>query len=171
MAEGQVSPARQWCIDNGIGQSFRVVLDESNQKVGFLCAVRPSATDPSISDRNPVADVADLDDLTCGYGAHAIGFPGDPDDPMWTDFSGLDDVMLYFVGTYVRPYDTGGYDELAVDPLANPVSTFQDCRRCVNGEWDSANGVCEDPNTGVPGLILDTPDPDPSSPGLRQYES
>ncbi|MEM8996268.1 MAG: hypothetical protein AAGF23_15885, partial [Acidobacteriota bacterium] len=79
-AHAQDLTGREWCHAFGIAESFRVVTDENRANVGFRCAVLPSATDPAIADRNPptVADVQDLDDLVCGYGAHAVGFPGDP---------------------------------------------------------------------------------------------
>ncbi|MEO1369757.1 MAG: hypothetical protein AAFX50_21455, partial [Acidobacteriota bacterium] len=162
-ANAQDLTGREWCQAFGIAESFRVVTDEGQESVGFLCAVLPSSTDPAIADRNPpaVADVEDLDDLVCGYGAHAIGFPGDPDEPLWSDFATLEKVFLYFVGTYVRPYDSGGWDENAADPLSTPVARPQNCRRCLD-EW-------------VPGATcaaeLDPPDPNPAGPDVAQYES
>ncbi|MEM6457085.1 MAG: hypothetical protein AAF772_18490, partial [Acidobacteriota bacterium] len=154
---------RDWCLANGLPDSFRTVFDDGGNKVGFLCAILPSQTDALIADRNPpgAADDEDLDDLVCGYGAHAVGFPGDPDLPTWSDFTGLDEVFLYFVGTYVRPYDSGGWDEQAADPLSAPVATPQDCRRCL-APWGSG---------GCPVEELNPPDPDPNGPGPAQYES
>ncbi|MEO1083740.1 MAG: hypothetical protein AAFY88_05815 [Acidobacteriota bacterium] len=162
-AQAQELTGREWCQAFGIAESYRVVTNESQENVGFLCAVLPSSTDPTIADRNPpgVADAEDLDDLVCGYGAHAIGFPGDPDEPLWNDFGTLEDVFLYFVGTYVRPYDSGGYDENAPIPLAAPVSGPQDCRRCLDAWVPGA--TC--------GAELDPPDPNPAGPAVAQYES
>ncbi|MEM1177302.1 MAG: hypothetical protein AAGM22_03060 [Acidobacteriota bacterium] len=163
---GAQSPAQTWCAEHGIDESYREVVGDGNQPAGFLCAFRPSRTDPAVADRNPVesADVSDLDDLVCGFGAHAVGFPADPHNPAWADDIALSEPFLYFVGTYVRPYDSGGWIATAEDPLAAPSAGPQNCRRC-RGVWTPGQVP------GCAGRLLDPPDPNVGAGASEQYES